>query len=183
MVKKAVSALIFCVWSYADDLACLAQTQIDSKSYAVRISKEYGTQEEVLERLNERFGGRIHTLTLTQGNDFDVISLGTQSVKNFKLYETLRDSNGDVAFAYDKDNTPIIQKGKLVADFSYLDRFDDIVLIQASTPGSASVSGIVSLTLENDKTIEYAIQEDAVASDVFYDEKGQVYLECAALEV
>lgn len=41
----------------------------------------------------------------------------------------------------------------------------------------------MSLTLENGKTIEYAIQEDAVASDVFYDEEGQVYLECAALEI
>ena len=47
MVKKAILALMFCVWSYADDLACLVQTQIDSKSYAVRISKEYGTQKEV----------------------------------------------------------------------------------------------------------------------------------------
>ncbi|MFC3868379.1 hypothetical protein [Helicobacter equorum] len=48
-----------------------------------------------------------------------------------KLHETLCDLNGDVAFAYDKDNTPVIQRGKLVAEIPYLDHFDDIVFIQA----------------------------------------------------
>lgn len=182
---KKLCRFLWYVWItnalvYAEDIPCLTQAQIDSKAYAVRISKDYVPQGEVSSA--QSFGGRIHTLKVKEGRDFDVISFGTQGARDFKLYEAKYDKNGDPIYAYNKEGLPILQKGKLIARIAYLDRFDDVVEIETSTPGSSSVGGIVSFVLDNGTTIEYTIQEDVVGSDRFYDDKGKLHFECEALE-
>ncbi|WP_394954009.1 hypothetical protein [uncultured Helicobacter sp.] len=165
---------------HAQETPCFTQKQIDSKIYAVRVSKDYVPKGETSSA--QSFGGRIHTLKVKEGNNFDVISFGTQGARDFKLYEVKHDKNGDPAWAYDKKGLPTPQKGKLIAKIAYLDRFDDVVEIETSTPGSSSVGGIVSFMLDNGTAIEYTIQEDVVGSDRFYDDKGKLHFECEALE-
>ena len=165
----------------AQEPLCLSQAQIDSKIYAVRVSKDYVPKGETSSA--QSFGGRIHTLKVKEGNNFDVISFGTQGARDFKLYEVKHDKNGDPAWAYDKKGLPTPQKGKLIAKIAYLDRFDDVVEIETSTPGSGSIGGIVRFSLENGTEIEYFITEDGLGSDRFYDEQGREYVECRALEL
>lgn len=163
---------------------CLSQAQIDSKSYAVRVAKDYGLRDEVLGRLNGSFGGRIYTLQVKEGSDCDIISFGSMGVKDFKLYDVKRDSSGVPLWVYDdKKGKSFLQTGKLIAQIAYLDRLDNVVLIETSTPGSGSIGGIVRFSLENGIEIEYFITEDGLGSDRFYDEQGREYVECRALEL
>lgn len=166
----------------AQEPLCLSQAQIDSKIYAVRVSKDYVPKGETSSA--QSFGGRIHTLKVKEGNDFDVISFGSMGVKDFKLYDVKRDSSGVPLWVYDdKKGKSFLQTGKLIAKIAYLDRFDDVVEIETSTPGSGSIGGIVRFSLENGTEIEYFITEDGLGSDRFYDEQGREYVECRALEL
>ena len=83
----------------------------------------------------------------------------------------------------DKKGKSFLQTGKLIAQIAYLDRLDNVVLIETSTPGSSSIGGIVRFSLENGTEIEYFITEDGLGSDRLYDEQGREYVECRALEL
>lgn len=196
MRRFLLATLVWCLVAMtlgAEDMRCLTQAQIDSKDYAVRITKEHGEFDEVFARVEKDYGLRDDKIGVFRvqenGHDFAIISFGQMSdIRQIDVHKNVHYESKATVYNDGKPTQEVSGGshlsskyigGTLLRGFRQSDGLIQwVALIQFDAQKSEYVSPMLRFTFENGASISLIIDEYALESDIFYDKQRHLLRKC-----